>query len=152
MEDLPVAVPPAFAPLSPVQQQPVQVSFISVDPEQSFLSTPIDAYQDLFTPYDPTPGAAAAAAAAGVVTGFDLQPPPSSGLGNFRQSMLSIPEFQPSPFQPLPFQTTTFRNSPFNPSHFQSENFQPEIYQPPTSPTSSTTPTTAKKADRYSHF
>lgn len=149
-----MAVPPAFSPLSPIQQQqPVQVSFISVDPEQSFLSTPIGAYQDLFAPYDPTPPPAAAA---GVVAGFDPQPPPSSGLGNFRQSMLSIPEFQPSPFQPLPFQTTTFRNSPFNPSHFQSENFQPEIYQPPTSPTSSAAPATttghAKKADRYSHF
>lgn len=58
---------------------------------------------------------------------------PSHGQlhSNFRQSVYSVPEFQPSPFQPQPFQTTTFRNSPFNPSHFQSENFQPEIYQPP---------------------
>ncbi|KAF8536566.1 peptidase C65 Otubain-domain-containing protein [Trichophaea hybrida] len=130
VEDLPVAVP-TFPPVPPVQ--PVQVSFISALPEQTFMPTPAaNGYHDFFAPYD---------------VAFDSHLTSSPGPGNFRQSMLSIPEFQPSPFQPLPFQTTTFRNSPFNPSHFQSENFQPEIYQPPTSPTS---PIHSKKLDRHS--
>lgn len=104
--DIPAASPP-----------PLQVSFLSSLPEQTFAPTPL-----AFFPQMPPVS----------MDFFPTEPGPS----NFRPSMFNLPAFQPSPLQSLPFQTTTFRNSPFNPSHFQSENFQPEIYQPPT-PTSS---------------
>ncbi|KAI5842311.1 peptidase C65 Otubain-domain-containing protein [Tricharina praecox] len=134
-EDLPVPVP-SF-PVAP--SQPVQVSFLHTLPDQIFQATPAaGGFPSFFSP--------PFGLDLGGPPSFDhsIQPLPSPDPGNFRQSMLSIPEFQPSPFQPLPFQTTTFRNSPFNPSHFQSENFQPEIYQPPTSPTHS------RKHDKHS--
>ncbi|KAI5812885.1 peptidase C65 Otubain-domain-containing protein [Pyronema omphalodes] len=121
-------------PVQPVQPVQHVQSFISAIPENLFMPTPAanHGYHDLFDPLQ---------------IGFDPYPASSPGLGNFRHSMLSLPEFQPAPFQPLPFQTTTFRNSPFNPSHFQSENFQPEIYQPPVSPTTSSNG--SKKHDRH---
>ncbi|KAI5806904.1 peptidase C65 Otubain-domain-containing protein [Geopyxis carbonaria] len=100
----------------PIYQPDLQVSFLSSLPQQTFQATPLGLGNDMSAAYE--------------LGLFDL-PGSSSNPSNFRHSMLSIPEFQPSPFQSLPFQTTTFRNSPFNPSHFQSENFQPEIYQPP---------------------
>lgn len=137
-EDLPPPVAAFPVPAAP----PVQVSFLPTLPQQLFQATPAASFGPggLAAYFSPTPFPLDLAG-----PGFDHPTTlPSPDPGNFRQSMLSIPEFQPSPFQPLPFQTTTFRNSPFNPSHFQSENFQPEIYQPPTSPTA----TTGKKGDK----
>lgn len=112
-EEVSHASPPP-APLS------YHVAYVDAMPELSFQPTgPL--YGALHGHVLPTPE-----------DGYIEIPPHIGGLhSNFRQSVYSVPEFQPSPFQPQPFQTTTFRNSPFNPSHFQSENFQPEIYQPP---------------------
>jgi len=134
-DDLPAPAPTFSA--APVE--PVQVSFLHALPDQIFQATPAaGGFPSFFSP--------PFALDLGGPPAFEhtTQPLPSPDPGNFRQSVLSIPEFQPSPFQPLPFQTTTFRNSPFNPSHFQSENFQPEIYQPPTSPSHS------RKHDKHS--